>query len=174
MNMENNAFNQPPNPPQPPQSDPQVDQLARELETSWIHYQSLRRAAGVLKERPYMPEELIAALKDTAKKQLDTDIAQSVRRFIGQPLPPPGGSTSGPQSQPNAQTDRTNPKKLCRTEYDKMLAGVCGGVGEYLNVDSSIVRLAFVIASFAYLSGLIAYIVLAILLPLKLTPQEEC
>ncbi len=46
-----------------------------------------------------------------------------------------------------------------------MIAGVCGGLAEYLGVDSVIVRLAFVAFSLAGGSGLLAYIILAIVIP---------
>jgi phage shock protein C len=64
-------------------------------------------------------------------------------------------------------------KKLCRVEYDKMLTGVCGGVAEYFHIDSSIVRVLFVLSSVFYGLGAIAYVVLAIILPIKLTLDEE-
>lgn len=183
MNLENNAlFSQP---PQPPQADPRVDRLAGELEVSWNQYQSLREAAERLAQRPNMHEKLIISLKDIAKKQLDDDIAISVRRFMGheesvkKETAKPERPSSGASSEEAPRQEKPQPappsaKKLCRTDYDKMLAGVCGGVGEYFNIDSSIVRLIFVISSFVYLIGVVAYIVLTILLPVKLTPEEEC
>ncbi|RRD94849.1 PspC domain-containing protein [Clostridiales bacterium COT073_COT-073] len=57
------------------------------------------------------------------------------------------------------------PKKLYRSETDKVLGGVCGGVAEYLNVDSTIVRLFWVLCLFTSV-GLIAYIVALIIMPL--------
>lgn len=37
------------------------------------------------------------------------------------------------------------PKRLYRSAHDKMIFGVCGGIGEYLNVDSTLVRLIWAI-----------------------------
>ncbi len=56
-------------------------------------------------------------------------------------------------------------KKLYRSETDRMLAGVCGGIAEYLDIDSTIVRLAFAFISLIGGSGLLAYIVAAIIIP---------
>jgi phage shock protein C len=56
-------------------------------------------------------------------------------------------------------------KRLYRSLDDRMLAGVCGGVAEYFNVDPTLVRLLFVIFSLAGGPGIIAYIVLAIVVP---------
>lgn len=58
-------------------------------------------------------------------------------------------------------------KKLYRSETDKMLAGVCGGLADYLNVNATLVRVSTVILSLLT-SGfpiLIIYIVLAFVLP---------
>ncbi len=46
-----------------------------------------------------------------------------------------------------------------------MLAGVCGGIAEYFGIDSTVVRVAWVIFSLMGGSGLIAYIIAAILMP---------
>ena len=57
-------------------------------------------------------------------------------------------------------------KKLYKSETDKKLCGVCGGIAAYCGIDSTIVRLATVaIALFSVGTGLIAYIVAAIVMP---------
>lgn len=56
-------------------------------------------------------------------------------------------------------------KKLRKSSTDRKIAGVCGGVGEYLNVDPTIIRLAWVVLTCLGGSGLIAYIVAAIVMP---------
>jgi phage shock protein PspC (stress-responsive transcriptional regulator) len=50
---------------------------------------------------------------------------------------------------------------------DKKLAGVCGGIAEYFDIDSSMVRLAWVILSVltGIFPGIIAYIVAALIIP---------
>jgi len=56
------------------------------------------------------------------------------------------------------------PRKLYRSDTDKMLAGVCGGLGEYLNVDSTVIRLLWAILACSG-SGLFIYIAAAIIIP---------
>lgn len=56
-------------------------------------------------------------------------------------------------------------KKLFRSLKDKMIAGVCSGIGEYLGVDPTIVRLAFVALSFLGGGGALAYLILWIIIP---------
>ena len=50
---------------------------------------------------------------------------------------------------------------------DKKIAGVCGGIAEYMNIDSTIVRLVAIILVFGWGSGLLAYIVAALVMPIK-------
>jgi phage shock protein C len=56
-------------------------------------------------------------------------------------------------------------KKLYRSSSDKVLAGVCGGIGEYFAVDSVIIRLLWVVFTLMGGAGLIAYIIAAIIVP---------
>lgn len=62
-------------------------------------------------------------------------------------------------------------KRLYRNKSDVMIAGVCSGLGEYLDVDPTAVRLAFVLLLFAGFSGLWIYLVLWIIIPEK--PKQE-
>jgi len=58
-------------------------------------------------------------------------------------------------------------KKLYRSKKDQMIAGVCAGIGEYFELDPTLVRLAFILLSFAGGGGVIAYIICAIVIPEK-------
>ena len=57
-------------------------------------------------------------------------------------------------------------KKLLRALDNRMVCGVCGGIGKYFNVDPTLVRLIWVLASFVGAgSGLLIYIIVAIIIP---------
>jgi phage shock protein PspC (stress-responsive transcriptional regulator) len=56
-------------------------------------------------------------------------------------------------------------KKLYRSARDKMIGGVAAGVGEYFDVDPTIVRLIFVLSVFVGGAGIIAYIIMWIIVP---------
>ena len=51
-------------------------------------------------------------------------------------------------------------KRLCRSSSQKMVAGVCGGVAEYLGWDATIVRVIWVVLTLAGGSGLLLYLIL--------------
>ncbi len=58
-------------------------------------------------------------------------------------------------------------KKLYRSRNSKMLAGVCGGLADYLNMDPTVVRVLYALLSFfsAAFPGIIVYIILALIIP---------
>jgi phage shock protein C len=61
------------------------------------------------------------------------------------------------------------PKKLYRSTKSRMLAGVCGGIAEYLNIDPTIIRIIFIallfIPPFRFWFPLVAYVILWIIVP---------
>ena len=59
-------------------------------------------------------------------------------------------------------------KKLYRSKKDKVIAGVCGGIGKYASVDSNIVRLIWVIGTLLLFGiGIIVYLIAWLILPEK-------
>jgi len=56
-------------------------------------------------------------------------------------------------------------KRLYRSQANRMLAGVCGGLGDYFGLDPTLVRVGFVALLFFDGIGLIAYLVLAVVVP---------
>ncbi|MDO5538496.1 MAG: PspC domain-containing protein [Eubacteriales bacterium] len=55
-------------------------------------------------------------------------------------------------------------KKLYRARFDKMICGVCGGIGQYFNVDPTLIRLLWALLA-ATGTGVVVYIVAAIIIP---------
>ena len=56
-------------------------------------------------------------------------------------------------------------KRLYRSGKEKIIGGVCGGLGEYFNVDPTFIRLAWVVFILAAGTGLIAYLVAWFVIP---------
>ncbi len=68
-----------------------------------------------------------------------------------------------------------NNTKLYRSGTDKMIAGVCGGLGEYFAIDSTVLRLlcALVIVFTGFFPGGIVYIVAALVMPMSPTAPSS-
>ena len=64
-------------------------------------------------------------------------------------------------------------KEIRRSMDNKVIAGVCGGLGEYLNIDPIILRLLFVLAFLFALSGGLIYIISWIIIPAKWVINNE-
>ena len=60
-----------------------------------------------------------------------------------------------------------NDKKLYRSSSDMMLAGVCGGLGEYFGIDGTVMRVIFVILTVLMggLGGVVVYVILWLIMP---------
>jgi phage shock protein PspC (stress-responsive transcriptional regulator) len=56
-------------------------------------------------------------------------------------------------------------KRLMRSSIDKKLGGVCAGIGDYFDIDVTIVRVLWLIAFFCYGFGFLLYIILWLVLP---------
>jgi len=63
--------------------------------------------------------------------------------------------------------DTPRPHRLTRSSRYKMIAGVCGGLAEYFDLDPTVVRVAYVLISIvsAAFPGLLAYIILMFVMP---------
>lgn len=56
-------------------------------------------------------------------------------------------------------------KKLYRSKSNRMLVGVCGGVAEYFNIDPTVIRVIWAVASVFAFAGVVAYAVCAFVIP---------
>lgn len=65
----------------------------------------------------------------------------------------------------NKQEDKKMGDKKLVKSADRKICGVCGGIGEYLGIDPTVIRLLWVVFTFMGGAGLLAYIVAAIIVP---------
>lgn len=56
-------------------------------------------------------------------------------------------------------------KRLYKSSKNKMIDGVCAGIAEYFNIDPTLVRLGAVLLTCTFGSGILAYIIAAIIIP---------
>jgi phage shock protein C len=63
------------------------------------------------------------------------------------------------------RTSRAKVKKMYRSGKNKVVGGVCGGIGEYLDVDPTIIRLFWILAFFVGGVGFLAYILAWLVIP---------
>lgn len=66
---------------------------------------------------------------------------------------------------PERNEDCIMEKRLYKSNQNKMIDGVCGGIAEYFDVDPTVVRLLWVLFSLMGGSGILAYIIAALIIP---------
>ena len=109
--------------------------------------------------------EVTAIVAEMGPVEDGSDSTSSTARSDNAP-PPEAGTSAG-------TSGATPPKRLYKIHEGAMAGGVCTGLAAYFNVDVTIVRLVFAILIFAYGSGLLLYVLMAILLPSATTPAEK-
>ena len=57
------------------------------------------------------------------------------------------------------------PKKLYRARGDRMIAGVCGGLGQYFGIDSNLVRVLFILLTITGGAGILLYLIMVVIIP---------
>src|ERR1700690_552887 len=85
------------------------------------------------------------------------------------------GNPSGPEA---AGADRAAghsgpPRRLYRIHEGAMIAGVCNGIAAHMNIDPTLVRLAFVLLTIFWGTGLLVYVVMAFVVPEARSPEEK-
>lgn len=57
------------------------------------------------------------------------------------------------------------PKRIYRSKKNRKLGGVCGGLGEYFDIDPTLIRLIWILGIFIWGAGILAYLVAWIVIP---------
>jgi len=61
--------------------------------------------------------------------------------------------------------EKEGPKRLKRSVKDTMIAGICGGLADYFDIDSTLVRLVFAFTVLFAGTGILAYLIMWIIVP---------
>ncbi|MEW6236639.1 MAG: PspC domain-containing protein [Candidatus Omnitrophota bacterium] len=154
-------------PPNLNRETPEIDRLARELDKCWQAYQRVKEAADVISFREGVHPALVESMKKAANQQFTDEVYDAVHRFSSgeEAEPSPKLEAAEAETSSEAETEAMpNIRKLYRVKDDKMVAGICGGLAKYFEIDSSIIRVGFVLASIFWGAGIIAYVVLLLIL----------
>ena len=87
-----------------------------------------------------------------------------------------GSATTGATKAEGATEPAGAPgaaKRLYRINEGAMLAGVCNGLAAYVNIDPTLVRLAFVLLTLFWGTGVLVYLVMAIIVPVAASPEDK-
>ena len=107
--------------------------------------------------------ELFATKINKSKQVITIEDVNQIIEVMGMPE----DFMNDVQTEPKSRnyTYRQNTKKLYRDPDDRVLGGVCSGLGAYFNLDPVLFRVLFVLAVLFFSAGILIYIILWILLP---------
>lgn len=117
--------------------------------------------------------ELFSERINKYKDVVDIILVDSVISQLGMPDGEPYNEAGSDPVSDILSGNRPS-RKFYRNPFNKSIAGVCSGLAQYLNVDTLLVRILFVIALFMGSAGFWIYVILWIAAPLAETPAEKC
>ncbi len=185
QNTENTAgaaAEAPPNDTPPPQPDP----LLAEFRECFEELKSVREKILALASKDGLPPELAGALNQIASKPIADQMGEAINNVVMKDASermahavrrekPTQWQKTGETLKSQFDQFTQEAKKLHRIEDGRVLAGVCTGLADYLNIDVTIIRVSFVILGIIPISmpfTLLLYFLLAVLLPEKKGPIQ--
>ena len=117
------------------------------------------KAAEEVKVEEKLPEEEIVAAKEAAEEAKEEaeeakEAAEEAKEKV-----------EGAEEAEEERTTYTMKRRLTKSKSNKLIFGVCGGLGEYFGIDPTLIRLAFVLLAFLNGIGIVIYIILAVIMP---------
>jgi len=156
------------------------DTLRAYLETATAQLQHNPDRDEILSDIERAIAEKFRALLASHKTVVETKEVAAVLAEMGPIEAEPGeasrpgassaGATSGTSGQKTAGEEKAagsggTPRRLYRIQEGAMIAGVCNGIAAHMNIDPTLVRLAFVLLTIFWGTGLLVYVVMAIVVP---------
>ncbi|MBO6045742.1 MAG: PspC domain-containing protein [Bacteroidales bacterium] len=119
--------------------------------------------------------ELFTEKVGNGARVVDLALVEEVIDQLGMPdgSEVPGGN-GAPKAAASAAKGVKPPHKLYRDPNDTRLAGVCSGLAQYFDIDTTLVRILMLVAILAGTAGFWVYLVLWIVVPKALTPAQQC
>ena len=104
---------------------------------------------------------------------IEADLGEAAKPGASGAGTPPSAEGPGASGEKQAAAHGGTPRRLYRISEGEMIFGVCNGMAAYLDADPTFVRLAFVLLTMLWGSGLLVYLVMAMVVPLARSPEEK-
>ncbi|MDP4225834.1 MAG: PspC domain-containing protein [Bacteroidota bacterium] len=145
----------------------------RELET---YLGSIEERLDIIAEKQEILKDIESRIAEIfqqklrkGKEVINIEDVQEVIKTIGSPEEFGEG---GNFKQPEAQSTKPY-KRMYRDPDNRVLGGVCGGIGAFWNFDPIFMRILFIILFLLYGSGLLIYLLMWIIIPEAKTPEQK-
>jgi phage shock protein PspC (stress-responsive transcriptional regulator) len=160
------------------------DALQTYLETATAQLQGNPDRDEILSDIELSIAEKFNALLSSHKTVVETKEIASVLEGMGPIEAEPGDASeseksgngaptgSSKQGKQGTENDRS-PRRLYRIQEGAMVAGVCNGIATFMNIDPTLVRIAFVLLTLLWGFGLILYVAMAFVVPEARSPEQK-
>ena len=153
-----------------------IDEDAYELLFDYLkairnRYMSTEGKEDIINDIETRIAEILQGKISNSKQVVTLDDVNTVIEIMGKVEQFEDGSNSEEPKTDNRE--KTSYKKLYRDDDDKVVAGVCSGIGAYFNVDSLWIRIGFIVSTLLFSTGLWIYLVLWIIVPKAKSTKEK-
>lgn len=133
------------------------------------HFSNKEERADIISDIETRISELFSERTSAEKQVITLKDVEEIIRIMGDPVEIGGGSETGKDQQSTTSTTR----RLYRDPDNRVLGGVCGGIGQYFKLDPIIFRVIFLIVFFGFGIGFLIYIILWIVVPEARTTAQK-
>jgi len=141
------------------------------LDSLKIHFQTVEGSSDIIDDIEARIAELLQEKLSDSKQVISIRDVDEVIEVMGQPSQFDEEGPAEEQAQEAGSTKTT--KRFYRDPDEKVIAGVCSGIGAYLHWDPVIIRILFIISLFAGGFGIALYLILWIVIPEAITTAEK-
>lgn len=118
--------------------------------------------------------ELFADRLGSTRQVITLDDVEEVTRIMGDPHEIGGEKEqTGPEQTSTQYQRRSGPRRFYRDPDNRIIGGVCGGIGAYFDIDPVIVRIILVVLFLTFGIGLLIYLILWIVVPEAKTTAQK-
>lgn len=155
--------------------DDAYDKLNWYLATLASHFGSNEEGKEIVSDIESRLSELFKENVEGAKQVVTIDDVEKAISILGKPeeIFEESAKDKPEEKQEVKPDDTTARKRIYRDPENRLIGGVCSGIAEYFNIDPVIVRILFVIAFFAWGSGVLLYLVLWFIVPQAVTTAQK-
>jgi len=135
-------------------------------------YQGTEGNADIIGDIETRISEILQGKISNAKQVVTIEDVNAVIEIMGKVEQFEDGNFNNNETNA-AYDEKSTYKKLYRDDDDKIIAGVCSGIGAYFNVDALWIRLGFILSTLLFSTGLWIYLVLWIIVPKAKSTKEK-
>ncbi len=148
--------------------------LKKYLDRITGYFKDQNEAKEILNDIESRIAELLRERLSKTREVVTIEDVEYIISVLGEPEEIGAAGEEETNSNSNSSANSYSSRRMYRDPDNKVLGGVCGGIGAYFHVDPVIIRVVFVLAFLGFGFGIVIYIILWIVIPEAITPLQKC